>query len=270
MHPDLFQIGPIHIKAYGLALAISFFVGVWLAAARAKKQNLNSQVVIDLSFIVLVAALAGSRLFYVVYHTEEFAGHWLDAINPFQSSGEVGIAGLSMMGGVILAIVAIMMYFIIRRTYPWPVVDIMAPSFLLGLGITRIGCFFNGCCFGLPTKTGLGIIFPGDSMAGWVFPRIPLWPTQLLESAAGFVMFGTALLLEKKKSFHGYTFWIVIMMYSVWRFAIDFMRYYEDSMVLFSIGNVGISRNQFLSLSLFGIALVWFVVFKRRYGETTR
>lgn len=256
MHPDLFHIGPLHIKTYGLALAISFFVGVWLAVKRAKAKGLNSQDMFDLCFIILLAAIVGSRFFYVIYHTEEFQGHWLDAVNPFQSSGVIGIAGLSMMGGIALAIIAALVYFIAKRMYPWPMLDALAPSFLLGAGITRIGCFFNGCCYGLPTNSWCGVVFPFDTQ--------PLIPTQLFSSAADFIMFGLILLLEKKKTFEGYTFWLVLMMYSVWRFFIDFFRYYENSMIVFSIGNMHITRNQFLTACLFIIGLVWFIYLKRK------
>ena len=256
MYPDLLTIGPVHIKTYGLALAISFFLGVWLAVRRAEKNGLRSQDMLDLCFIIIIAAVIGSRLFYVVYHTEEFVGHWLDAINPFQSSGVIGIAGLSMMGGIVLAIIGALIYFIARRMNPWPMLDAMAPAFFLGLGITRIGCFFNGCCYGLPTDSWCGVTFP--------FHNHAVWPTQLFSSAAGFIMLAILLIAEKKKSFNGFTFWLALMMYSVWRFIIDFMRYYEDSMVILNIGSAHITRNQFLTICLFVIALLWFLYLKRR------
>jgi len=260
MHPDLFSIGPIHIKAYGLALAISFFLGVWLAIKRGEKNGIKSQSMIDLCFIILVSAIVGSRLFYVVYHTEEFAGHWLDAINPFQSSGEIGIAGLSMMGGVVLAIIGAMVYFIAKRINPWAMLDSMAPAFFLGLGITRIGCFFNGCCYGLPTDSWCGVHLP--------FHHDPLWPTQLFSSAAGFIMLGLLLLIERKRIFYGFTFWLAVMFYGTWRFIIDFIRFYEESMIIFSFGDVNITRNQFLSVCLFIIALTWFIFLKRKNERT--
>jgi len=245
-------------------LALSFFLGVWLAVYRARKAHLDEKQMIDLSFIIMVAALIGSRFFYVIYHMDEFAGHWIDTINPFQSSGQVGIAGLSMMGGMVLAIIAAILYFIIKKITPWPLMDVMAPSFFLGEALTRIGCFFNGCCFGKPTHSFCGVIFPPDSMAGWVFPNTAIWPTQIFSSIAGFVMVGLLLLAERKKTFNGYTFFIALAMYSIWRFFIDFYRYYEDSMIFLQIGNIGLSRNQFLCICLLIIAIWWFVYLKRK------
>ena len=263
MYPDLFSLGPVHIKTYGLALAISFFLGVWLAVKRAEANGQKSQDMIDLSFILIIAAIIGSRLFYVVYHTEEFADHWLDAINPFQSSGSIGIAGLSMMGGVVLAIIGAMIYFIAKRMRPWPLLDAMAPAFFLGLGIARIGCYFNGCCYGIATDCWCGVTFPYHDHS--------VYPTQLLSSAAGFIMLGLILLIEKKKkSFDGFTFWLALMMYSIWRFAIDFIRYYEDSMVILRVGDVHITRNQFLTICLFIIALAWFLYLKNRNARINK
>jgi phosphatidylglycerol---prolipoprotein diacylglyceryl transferase len=267
MHPELFHIGPFVVKAYGLMLALSFFIGVWLAVLRAKKANLDEKLMLDLCFIIMVAALVGSRFFYVIYHTDEFTGHWLDTINPFQSSGQVGIAGLSMMGGVVLAIIAAILYFIIRKISPWGLLDALAPSFFLGEGLTRIGCFFNGCCFGKPTHSPLGVIFPPDSAAGYNFPNIPICPTQLFSSAAGFIMAGLLLLSERKKTFNGYTFWVALAMYSVWRFTIDFFRYYEDSMVFMQIGSINLSRNQFLCVFLLAIAIWWFIYLKKKNDQ---
>lgn len=268
MHPELFHLGPFSVKAYGLMLAISFFVGVWLAVWRAKKAGLSEKLMVDLCFVVMVAALVGSRFFYVIYHTDEFTGHWIDTINPFQSSGQIGIAGLSMMGGLVLAIIAGILYFIIRKTSPWGLLDAMAPSFFLGEGLTRIGCFLNGCCFGVPTHSHLGVIFPPDSMAGWVFPNTAIWPTQIFSSIAGFLLAGALILTERKKTFNGYTFWIGLAMYSVWRFIIDFFRYYEDSMVFMQVGSLSLSRNQFLCFCLLIIAIWWFIYLKRKNAQT--
>lgn len=268
MHPELFHLGPLSVKAYGLMLAISFFVGVWLAVWRAKKVGLSEKLMVDLCFVIMVAALVGSRFFYVIYHTDEFTGHWIDIINPFQSSGQIGIAGLSMMGGLVLAIIAGILYFIIRKTSPWGLLDALAPSFFLGEGITRIGCFLNGCCFGKPTHCGCGVVFPPDSMAGWVFPNMAIWPTQIFSSIAGFLLAGALILTERKKTFNGYTFWIGLAMYSVWRFIIDFFRYYEDSMVFMQVGSLSLSRNQFLCFCLLIIAIWWFIYLKRKNAQT--
>jgi phosphatidylglycerol:prolipoprotein diacylglycerol transferase len=273
MYPEPLKfIGITFIRSYGLLLAISFLLGVYLSMRRATKAGLNQNTVVDLAFIVLVAALVGSRFFYVIYHTEEFSNNLLDIINPFHS-GYVGIAGLSMMGGVVLSVLAAFGFLFVKRMRPWPIFDVMMPMFALGIGITRIGCFLNGCCFGLPTHSHFGVVFPSDSLAGFVFPDTPLIPTQLYEAVAGFAVFFVVLWTERFKRFDGHSFWITLGLYGAWRFYIDFFRYYEDSMVFMTLNGQNFSRNQFLSLLLVIGSIIGYLVMyshsRRRVGTHT-
>jgi phosphatidylglycerol:prolipoprotein diacylglycerol transferase len=264
MHSIIVQIGPFAIRAYGLALAISFLAGVILAMHRAGKFGIPSVRVIDLSIVILFAAVIGSRFFYVIYHLDEFEGHYWDIINPFQSTGVVGIAGLSMMGGIVLVVIT-GIFFILKWKLPFrETLDAFSPSFLLGVGITRIGCFLNGCCYGVPTDWWWGVVFPDECAAGWHFPHTAIHPTQLISSVAGFLMFGLLLFLEKRAKFRGFTFLMMLAMYSAFRFIIDFFRYYEPSMVAFSIGGVDFSNNQVIAVIILVVAVIIMIVTSRR------
>lgn len=265
MYPEPLSFIGIHfVRSYGIMLAISFFFGVWWSLNRAKRAGIDQNLIVDLAFVVLVASLVGSRFFYVIYHTEEFSDNLLNIINPFQS-GYVGIAGLSMMGGVVLAIVSAFGFFYFKRKSPWSVFDVMIPMFALGIGITRIGCFLNGCCFGLPSHGSCGVVFPPESLAGYMNPGVPLIPTQLFEAVAGVVILALVLWSERFKRFDGHSFWITVGLYSIWRFIIDFYRYYEPSMVATNIGGQNFSRNQALSLIMFIASIAaYFIMYARR------
>lgn len=176
-------------------------------------------------------------------------------VSPVQSTGEIGIGGLSMFGGLILAIICSLIYIYKKKLDVWRIADIVAPSTMLGLGIARIGCFLNGCCFGQPTSCSLGIIFPPDSPAGYFFPDTALFPIQLVASLKGFLIFGILLVLERYKRFHGFTFWSMLALYSVGRFTIDFFRYYENSMIFTRVGSIPISVNQALTVLLFALSV---------------
>lgn len=255
MHSVLFQIGPVAVKTYGFLLSLAFILGIWYSAKRAKKQGMDINWLPDLSLIILITALAGSRFFYVIRHLEEFEGHLWDMVNPIQSSGEIGIGGLSMFGGFILAIISSIIYLRLKKLNVQKIADIVAPSVMLGLGVARIGCFLNGCCFGKPTESFLGVIFPIDSPAGYFFPDTSIFPIQLVASLKGFLIFGILLLIEKFKKFDGFTFWSMLTLYSVGRFTIDFFRYYEKSMVFAKIGGVSFSMNQALTVLIFLVSL---------------
>ena len=137
MLPVLFRLGRLEIHGYGLLLAVSFLVGIYWAMYRAQKRGLDRNKIMDMSLIIIISAVVGSRFFYVITHIDEFRGHWLDSISPFQSSGTIGIAGLSMLGGVVLAIAAILIYCRVKKLPLLKIIDVMAPCFALGLFLTR-------------------------------------------------------------------------------------------------------------------------------------
>lgn len=268
MHPILFRIGPLAIHSYGLMLALSFLVGVYLAIQRGRRLRLDPGRMMDLAMYVMLSSAAGARLLYVVPHWEEFAGHPWDVINPFQN-GEVGIGGMTLYGGLILA-VAVGIWFARRHRMPvWRVTDAMAPAVALGIFLTRIGCFLSGCCFGKPSDVPWAMVFPPNSAAGATFPNAPIHPTQLYSSLYGLAIFGILLFLERFKRFDGFTFWVFILLYSVARFGIDFVRYYEESMTLFHVGDVGISVNQGISVGAFVLGWVMLFMLRRRTTDVT-
>lgn len=267
MHPVIFKIGWFELRSYGLLLATAFVVGIIIAFYRAKKQGMDPGVILDLSFLIVLSSIIGARFLYVIFHLDEFQGHWLDVVNPFQSSGQVGIAGLTMLGGLLLAIIVTLVFLTVKRLPILKVTDIMAPSVALGIFITRIGCFLNGCCFGKPSALPWALVFPSDSPAGFTFPNVTIHPSQLYSSLYGLVIFTILVATEKYKRFDGFTFFSLLLLYSIARFLVDFTRYYENSMVLLRIGTTTISVNQGISVALFGVGLFLMLWFNRRGSE---
>lgn len=237
---------PIH--SYGFMLALSFLFGIWLSTYRAKRKGLNPDVIADVGFYVILSAILGARLYYVLLHYEEFQGNLLSIINPFQK-GMVGIGGLVMYGGFIGAIIASVLYFRLKKVPFLPYADAIAPSVGFGIFLTRIGCFMNGCCYGAACTGGLSISFPNISPAGEYQAQIHahgLYPSQLFESAGGLVMGLTILFMSRYKFFAGLQFYFVGFMYSILRFMVDFSRHYTDSERL-----GGFSHNQIVCMVLF-------------------
>lgn len=251
MYPLLFKIGSLPINTYGLMLAISFVFGLWLAARRGKAAGANKNDVYDLGLRLMIAAIIGSRLFYVVTHISEFQGHWFDVIAIWK-----GLYGLSMLGGVILA-VAVGFYTIWRKKLPvWELSDAVIPSFALGIFITRIGCFLNGCCFGSETSCSLGIAFPDSAMAycsTGIVPGAHIHPTQLYSSAAGLFILIILLCADRRKHFPGFIFAFFTGLYGITRFGIEEFRYFDhEPNALFGFSSIagrpGITDNQLISL----------------------
>ncbi|HZE19232.1 MAG TPA: prolipoprotein diacylglyceryl transferase family protein, partial [Candidatus Angelobacter sp.] len=132
----------------------------------------------------------------------------------------------------------------------WRVGDAAAPSMALGIGIGRIGCFLNGCCFGLPSHLPWAIKFPPGSYSNFVFPNEPLHPSQLYLAAAGIGLFLLLLVLDRKPHFDGWLFWSYIAFDAVLRFVIDFTRYYDATSYLGRVGPLAFNVNQVFSAIL--------------------
>lgn len=263
MYPVLFRLGKLEIHSYGLLLAVSFLIGIYWAMNRAEKRDIDKNHVMDLSLIIVLCAIVGSRLLYVVTHLDEFRGRWVDTFNPFQSSGEIGLMGLTMLGGVVLAIAAILIFCKVKGIPILRLCDVLAPSFGLGIFITRIGCFLHGCCFGKPCDLPWAVKFPLRSAAGAVLPGELLHPTQIYSSLYGLAIFVILIVLDRKRRFDGFLVSIFFMLYGVSRFSIDMLRYYEESVKVSLIGAT-FTVNQVISMLMFAVGLGLLLWLRRR------
>lgn len=254
----IFNLGGLSITSWGVMVVIAFAVGIWLAGKRALKYDIPKQIIGDLSVILILAGIVGGRLAFIIENMDYYSE------NPGQIF-KIWEGGLIFYGGVGLAILCGIIFLKKRKVSVTKVMDVVAPTIALGLFFARIGCFLNGCCFGKPTNLPWGIAFPADSPVGWVFTGpVHVHPTQLYSSIAGLAIFGILLKLEKKVRFSGYLFWMFLLLYSIWRFFIDILRYYEPKAYLFW----GLTFNQLISILIFLLSIV--IILKHHGRADTR
>lgn len=268
MHPVLFRIGSIPLNSYGLALAVSFLLGVKLAARRSAGKGISSDDITTMGVWVMMAAIVGSRALYVVTHMDEFSSRPLQMIAFWN-----GLYGLSMLGGVILATVTGFV-FIARKRWPvWDLADAVIPAFPLGIFITRIGCYLNGCCFGSPHDGALGVCFPPGSLPWEAYGSIPLHPSQLYASAGGLYILLVLLLADRRRHFPGFIFSLFLGLYGLTRFGLEEFRHFDHNpleLLGYSVfaGRPGITDNQLFSLLMLLASIVlgtW--LYSRRPGK---
>jgi phosphatidylglycerol:prolipoprotein diacylglycerol transferase len=265
MHPVLFKIGWFELHPFGLLLVLSFILGIILSLKRAKKTGVDQNIILDFAVVVCISGIIGARLMYTIFHLDEFKGHYLDIINPIQSSGAVGIYGMTVLGGIILASVSGVIYLQFKNVSKLSVFNVIAPSVALGFAITIIGCFLQGCCFGTPCLHSWGVTFPENSPGGFIFPNQALHPTQLYASFGGLINFLLLLYLERYTVVKNKTFFLFLIFYGVSRFIEDIFRYYEESMMLFHNDVVSVSVNQGISavLILTGIYGIFYISLRK-------
>lgn len=215
MYPILLKIGSFTLHTYGVLLAIGFFLAVLVALKEARRVGIDPNIIMDLAFYIFLAALIGSRLFYVLSSWEEFRDNPVDIFRFWRG-------GLVFYGGLILAFLVGLWYVKKQHLKFAPLADIVAPSLALGQAIGRLGCFSAGCCYGKPTDLPWAVTFKDPFTLA---PRdISLHPTQLYESLATFAIFLTLIFMRRQERFQGKLFWYYLLFYSTARFIIEFFR----------------------------------------------
>ena len=142
MHPILFRIGPLDIHTYGVLVALGFIVGLWIAARRAPTEGIKPEQISDLGVWLIIAGMAGGKLFHIIFFWDEFIAGWRQ--EGVRSLRE----GFVFYGGFICACLATIAFARMKRLSLWKLADVLAPSVALGHAFGRLGCFFNGCCYG--------------------------------------------------------------------------------------------------------------------------
>lgn len=245
MHNDLFSIGGLTVHGYGLCIGLGIAAALLLIWRRAEERKLDVKTVNTLVLLILAAGFAGAKIFFLFAHWSEFRA------NP---PGVLGSEGFVVYGGIVCGLGAAYLY-CRKRSLPflrWA--DCFVPGVALAQGFGRIGCFLAGCCFGKPTDSIFGVVFPAGSAAP---AGVPLWPVQLFSAAGDLLLAGTLLLLEKKRRGDGLLTGAYLLLYSVGRFLIEFLR--ADPR-----GAVGIfSTSQFIALFAAAAAAVILLLRKR-------
>ena len=152
MHPVLFHIGPFALHTYGVFVATAFLAAIGLALREARIVNEDADRILDLCFYVIIAAIVGSRILYVVINWPTFQEDPVEIIRIWHG-------GLVFYGGFIAALLTALWYIRTRGLSTWKTADILAPPIAFGQFVGRIGCFFAGCCYGKPCKLPWAVTF---------------------------------------------------------------------------------------------------------------
>jgi phosphatidylglycerol:prolipoprotein diacylglycerol transferase len=265
VYPIIFEWGPFTLRTFGLLFALGFAAAIWAILRRSKRWGFPADPILTLCFMAIFSGILGARLAYVVLHTEEFAGRWLAAINPFAGE-QFGLAGLNLYGGIVVGLLVAIGYTYRRNLSPWAALDLLAPGVAIGIFVARWGCFFNGCCFGLPSDLPWSVSFPPGTLPHYVFGSTPLHPAQIYSSLYGLVLFFILILVDNRKKRFGTTVAVFLMLESLFRTALEPLRYYESAMHFHAVG-YDFTYNELVSALLFVIGLVLLIWYLPRHGE---
>ena len=269
MYRILFTIGSFSIYSYGAMIALAFIVGILFSMKEAKKSGEDPERILDLSLYVILGALIGSRLGYVLTNLDYYMKNPVKILYFRQG-------GLSFLGGFLVAYFLCWLYVKRTKISFWKYADIATPSIALGIGIARIGCFLNGCCFGVVSEN-YGIKFPSLYMppvylqqlkdgliASGSSCTLPVIPTQLYSSLYGFLIFFILLWMKKYKKYDGFLMLSFFILYSISRFTIEFFRFNENNYKVFNL----LTITQTIVISVTLVSLVFMNILKKKSKKT--
>lgn len=245
INPIAFRIGPIDVYWYGIIIALSIGAGFLIAKRRGREFGLDSNVFDDFLLWVLLPALVGARLWYVLFNLDYYLANPSKIIAVWEG-------GLAIHGAVLAAVVVTLLYTQRRKINFLRFADVVAPGLILGQAIGRWANFVNQEAYGTPTDLPWAMYIAGEYRH----------PTFLYESVWNFLLFIGLYYYLGNRPRSGKVFALYMVGYSIGRFFIEGLR--TDSLML---GPLRVA--QLVSLIMIAAGLVlFFLPDKRRKEET--
>jgi len=253
--PEIFSIGPIHLRYYSILFVSGFIIGYYIVSWFFKRENLPTNILDTLLYVLLGATLVGARLGHCLfYEPDYYLAHPIEILKVWEG-------GLASHGGAI-AIILAMWWFVAKYgkqfkfDFLWLMDRIMIPTALAAM-LIRLGNLMNSEIYGNPTDSPWGFIFTlrGETVAKH--------PTQLYEAIAYFAIFIVLIIIYKTflpKLKRGTLFALFLIgMFSA-RFFIEFVK---EPQVAFEQG-MSLNMGQWMSIPFIagGILLLIYSIYK--------
>lgn len=243
------------IYLYGVVIALGFLLAIFYVRRRVKEFGTNFDLVTDAILITVPVAIVCARAYYVIFSWDVYRDNPISALYIWEG-------GLAIYGGVIGAILGLILFAKFRKQKITPYLDMMSLGLLIGQSVGRWGNFFNREAYGAEITNSfflrMGLI---DKTTGLV----RYWhPTFLYESVWN--LLGLILLhfLSKKRKYDGQVFLAYLAWYGLGRVWIEGLR--TDSLYL---GSFRVS--QLLAGASFAVAtgLMLYIRFRKHPDGST-
>ena len=259
--PNLFSLGGLTIRWYGLMFAIGFLVGYEIVYRIFRHEGTPEAWVGSLFVYVVVATIVGARLGHVLFYDWDYYSHHLSDIV------KVWEGGLASHGGTIGILLAVWIYSrrVTHRPMLWTLDRLVVPVGLVA-ALIRVGNLMNHEIYGAATDVPWAFSFVtnvGQFMAG-AAPVMspPSHPTQIYEALCYLVTFGVCMWMywcRKSQEREGLIFGVFMLGIFVSRFFIEYIKNVQEPWELAMRATWGIDQGQLLSIPFIVLGL-WLVI----------
>ena len=257
--PELFSLGPISIRWYGLMFAMGFLFGFSILTRMFKSEGSNPEWVEKLFVYVIIATIVGARLGHVFFYGwEYYSQHLLEIVLPIAKVGDsykfVGFQGLASHGGAFGILLAVIIFSrkVTKRSFLWTLDRLLVPVALVGAMI-RTGNLMNSEIYGVATNLPWGFIFDRNN------ETIAKHPTMIYEALCYLITFGLMMYCYYKvkdlKDRTGFLTGVFFIGVFFTRFLIEFVKENQET---FEAG-MALNMGQILSIpfAIAGIYLIY-------------
>lgn len=259
MHPILLEIGSYSVSTYSVLLGIAFVLGTHWSIYRGRNYNISSDFLLTLSGILFVSGILGAKLFYffLVPSNESFS--WSGILSLSHHAGGI------FLGGFLLALGSGVIY-VYARKYSLPLIaKIVGPPILVGIILGRLGCFFNGCCYGIPVDCGGFLAFHYSNAYSLAYEAqmklgaACLWGAPLWSGGVLLVLVLIVLSVEKFFPQQNWSWEICLGGYFLQRTVVQFWRM-DEPKILIGEGWLRLDINQWICLLGLFILLIYVIL----------
>lgn len=231
--PILISLGPLTIYWYGVFMVLAITAGLLTAFWLAKYYNISSNLIFDLFFWLIIGGIVGARIYDIFLNFNYYLAHPLQTL-------EIWKGGLAIHGAIIAGIIILFIFARRQKFSFWEVGALIVPGLALGQAIGRWGNYFNQELFGWPTDSFIGLpISTINRPAQYIFNNF-FQPTFLYESIGCLLIFLILLALNfyairiksLGKRFYIWSVSLYMILYSILRFGLEFIRIDETPYLL--------------------------------------
>jgi len=237
MYPVLIQLGTFELRSYGIIVALSFFLGLWLSTKEAKRRGLDPGLIQDFALYALVGGIIGARIYFVLFSNPAYFLQKPWEIVAIWHGG-IGIIG-ALLGGLVTAL----WYCRRKKLSFWRFADTLAPGVALGQAAGVIACLLNGDSYGKPTDLAWAITYTDPRAMAPL--NVPLHPVEIYEMAIYLLVFLIVWQTRKKYQTNGFAFLTYLAGYGAARVSVEFFR-----------GSPAIFAWDIPAAQVFGVALI--------------
>lgn len=250
MYPILFQLGGLELRSYGVIVAFSVFIALWVSTREAGRKGIDRALIQDFVPYALFAGIIGARIYFILFSEPSYFYR-----NPWEIlafwHGGIGVIG-SILGGFLAAV----WYCRKKHISFWRFADILALGIPLGQTVGQFACLLNGDSWGKPTNLPWAITYTDPRSLAPL--DIPLHPIEIYEMVAYFLVFLIVWRTREKWRTDGFTFFTYLAGYGAARFSVEVFRGQP------AIFTRGIPAAQVFGVALILVSVVGFGMFRKR------